>query len=114
MHSHLAMTARPARMPWSASQASLRREIPADTRGQTLLDASLEAHWDVLIMAMHIAAPDGSGHVTAASNIGRIGEKADDGNMAVIRTGKPNIEVNEGGNRFAVEIPMTDVKQRRI
>jgi hypothetical protein len=86
----------------------------ADTVGQRLLDAALESHRDVLIMAMHVAAPDGSGYVIAASNIGRIGKKADEDDMSVINTGKPNTEVNEGGNRFEVEIPMTDASQRKI
>ena len=86
----------------------------AYTRAQKLLDASLELHRDVLIMAMHVAAPDGSGYVIAASNIGRIGKKADEDDMSVINSGKPNTEVNETGNRFEVEIPMLDASQLRI
>ncbi len=86
----------------------------ADTEAQRLLDASLESHRDVLIMAMHVGAPDGSGYVIAASNIGRIGKKADADDMSVINTGKPMTEVNEGGNRFEVEIPMTDASQNKI
>jgi hypothetical protein len=90
------------------------RKYRSDTEGQKLLDASLQTHRDVLIMAMHVAAPDGSGYVIAASNIGRIGKKADEDDMAVINTGKPHTEVNEGGNRFEVEIPMTDTERRKI
>jgi len=85
-----------------------------DTEAQRLLDASLESHRDILIMAMHVAAPDGSGYIIAASNIGRIGKKADADDMSVINTGRPNTEVNETGNRFEVEIPMMDVSQRKI
>ncbi|MDP9087393.1 MAG: hypothetical protein M3O26_01435 [Pseudomonadota bacterium] len=86
----------------------------SDTEAQKLLDASLESHRDVLIMAMHVAAPDGSGYVIAASNIGRIGKKADEDDLSVINTGKPNTEVNEAGNRFEVEIPMMDTSRRKI
>jgi hypothetical protein len=86
----------------------------ADTQAQRLLDTALEAHRDVLIMAMHIAAPDGSGYIIAASNIGRIGKKADADDMSVITTGKPLTEVNETGNRFEVEIPIADAAKRKI
>jgi hypothetical protein len=86
----------------------------SDTEAQKLLDASLEGHRDVLIMAMHVAAPDGSGYIIAASNIGRIGKRADEDDLSVINTGKPNTEINENGNRFEVEIPMTDASQRKI
>jgi hypothetical protein len=86
----------------------------ADTQAQKLLDTALEAHRDVLIMAMHIAAPDGSGYIIAASNIGRIGKKADADDMSVITTGKPLTEVNETGNRFEVEVPIADAAKRKL
>ena len=86
----------------------------ADTYAQQLLDGALDSHPDVLIMAMHAAAPDGSGYVIAASNIGRIGKKADDDDLSVINTGKPNLEVNAGGNRFEVETPMFDAVRNKI
>lgn len=86
----------------------------SDTEAQKQLDASLESHRDVLIMAMHVAAPDGSGYVIAASNIGRIGKKADADDLSVITTGKPNTEVSEAGNRFEVEIPMADASRHKI
>ena len=86
----------------------------ADTFAQQLLDGTLDSNPDVLIMAMHAAAPDGSGYVIAASNIGRIGKKADDDDLAVINAGKSNLEVNAGGNRFEVEIPLFDAARKKI
>jgi hypothetical protein len=79
---------------------------PADTFAQKIVDESLAAHPDVLIMAMHAAKPPTQDYVIAASNIGRIGKIADDDDMRVIRTSAANLEVNEAGNRFEAEVPL--------
>ena len=69
-----------------------------------LVDATLEKHPELLILALHVKPPSTSDFVIIASNIGRIGKKADDDDLGVIRTEKPLLEVNEAGNRFEVEI----------
>jgi iron complex outermembrane receptor protein len=81
------------------------------TWAQKLVDETLAKHKDVIIMALHVADKDGSDdHKIIASNIGRIGKPADEDDMRVIRTGKPNLEVNTAGNHFEVELALRDVK----
>src|SRR5712664_2525603 len=67
---------------------------------QNLLDATLSKHKDVLVMAMHVTPPGKTENVIIASNIGRIGKKADEDDVRVIETGKPNLEVNKKGDHF--------------
>jgi len=52
--------------------------------------------------------------VIIASNIGRIGKKADEDDMRVIETGKPNLEVNKKGDHFEVELVMQDQSGKTI
>src|SRR5579864_2021496 len=75
---------------------------------QKLVDEALAKHKDVIILAMHVTPPGKTDNVIIASNIGRIGKKADEDDMRVIETGKPNLEVNKKGDRFEVELPILD------
>lgn len=75
---------------------------------QKLLDETLAKHKEVVIMAMHVTPPGKTDNVIIASNIGRIGKKADEDDMRVIETGKPNLEVNKKGDHFEVELVMQD------
>src|SRR4029077_21259142 len=81
---------------------------------QTLLDETLARHKEVVIMAMHVTPPGKTENVIIASNIGRIGKKADEDDMRVINTGKPNLEVNTKGDHFEVELVMQDQSGKTI
>jgi hypothetical protein len=81
---------------------------------QTLLDETLAKHKDVLIMAMHVTPPGKTDNVIIASNIGRIGKKADEDDLRVIETGKPNLEVNKKGDHFEVELVLQDQSGKTI
>ena len=81
---------------------------------QKLLDETLAKHKDVVIMAMHVTPPGKAENVIVASNIGRIGKKADEDDMRVIETGKPNLEVNKKGDHFEVELVMQDQSGKTI
>jgi hypothetical protein len=81
---------------------------------QKLVDATLARHKDVLVMAMHVTPPGKTENVIIASNIGRIGKKADEDDLRVIETGKPNLEVNKKGDRFEVELVMEDQSGKTI
>jgi hypothetical protein len=81
---------------------------------QQLVDAALDKHRELLILALHVQPPGAPDVVIIASNIGRIGKKADEDDMGVIRTGKPILEVNEAGNRFEVELVLLDSAGRNI
>jgi hypothetical protein len=81
---------------------------------QRLVDAALDQHPNLLILAVHAKPPGASDVVIIASSIGRIGKKADDDDMGVINTGKPVLEVNEAGNRFEVELVLLDAAGTNI
>jgi hypothetical protein len=81
---------------------------------QKLLDETLARHKDVVIMAMHVTPPGKTDNVIIASNIGRIGKKADEDDTRVIETGKPNLEVNKKGDHFEVELVMQDQSGKTI
>ena len=79
-----------------------------------LLDATLQTHPEIEILAFHATPPHGTHNVIIASNIGRLGKAADDDDMRVVNTGKPNLEVNEKGNRFECELAMNDAAGHQI
>jgi iron complex outermembrane receptor protein len=81
---------------------------------QKLVDDTLARHKEVVIMAMHVTPPGKPDNVIIASNIGRIGKKADEDDMRVINTGKPNLEVNTKGDHYEVELVMQDQSGKTI
>lgn len=81
---------------------------------QKLVDETLAKHPDVVILAFHVTPPGKTDNVIIASNIGRIGKKADEDDMRVINTGKNNLEVNKTGNHFEVELPILDAEGKII
>ena len=81
---------------------------------QKLVDETLAKHKEVVIMAMHVTPPGKNENVIIASNIGRIGKKADEDDLRVIETGKPNLEVNKKGDHFEVELVMQDQSGKTI
>lgn len=81
---------------------------------QKLLNDTLARHNDIIIMAFHVTPPNQSENVIIASNIGRIGKKADEDDMRVINTGVSNLEVNKAGNHFEDELPLLDKAGNRI
>jgi hypothetical protein len=83
-------------------------QAPTGTYAQQLVDAVLEAHPEIEIFAIHATPPDSDYNIIAGSNIGRIGKKADNDDMRVVYTAKPNLEVNSTGKRFEVETQLHD------
>ena len=81
---------------------------------QKLVDQALAKHPEVVIIAMHVAPPHQKDYVIIASNIGRIGKKADEDDMRVIETGKSNLEINKAGNHFEVELVLQDQSGKTI
>ena len=64
--------------------------IPLDSYAQHIVDDELAKHRDVMILAIHATTPKNSDPEILASNIGRIGKKADDDDMRVVRdSGRP-------------------------
>lgn len=78
------------------------------TYAQKLIDQGLARHPEIVIFVFHVKNADGSDYPIIASNIGRYGKKADEDDLRVIHTGKPNLEVNTTGNHFEVEMALHD------
>jgi hypothetical protein len=88
--------------------------IPVDSYAQYIVDDELAKHRDLMILAIHATTPKNSDPEILSSNIGRIGKKADDDDMRVVRDGKTNLEVNKDLMRYEVELPLNDSAGRRI
>ncbi|MGH8192490.1 MAG: YncE family protein [Rhodanobacteraceae bacterium] len=89
-------------------------QAPSKTYAQHLVDQTLATHPDIAIMAMHVTPPKQTVNIIFASNIGRIGKKADADDLNVVNHGKTNLEVNKAGDHFEVELPLLDVTHDRI
>ncbi|HEX3680401.1 MAG TPA: hypothetical protein VHU90_11820, partial [Galbitalea sp.] len=88
--------------------------IPVDSYAQYIVDDELAKHRDLMILAIHATTPKNSDPEILSSNIGRIGKKADDDDMRVVRDGKTNLEVNKDLMRYEVELPLNDSAGKRI
>ena len=88
--------------------------VKPNTYAQKLVDQELAKHPDIVIFVFHVISPDGSDYPIIASNIGRYGKKADEDDLRVIHTGKPNLEVNAAGNHFEVEMALHDATKKVI
>ncbi|SFA73875.1 iron complex outermembrane recepter protein [Collimonas sp. OK607] len=80
---------------------------------QKLVDAAIAKHSDLTVLAMHVTPPNGADNVIIASNIGRIGKKADADDLGVLNTGKPRIETTKTGDT-SVELLMQDIAGKTI
>ena len=87
----------------------LHAQIPLKIYAQELVDQTVAKNPDLLVVVMHVTPPKSADNVIIASNIGRIGKLGDEDDMRVINTGKPNLEVAHGGDRFEVELVLRDV-----
>ncbi len=94
--------------------AQMDPNVPLRSYAQHLADQTLLRHPDVLIVAIHAKTPKNADPEILASNIGRIGKKADDDDMRVVRDGKTNLEINKELQRYEVELPLNDVSGVRI
>jgi hypothetical protein len=92
----------------------LLAQIALKTYAQELVDQTVARNPDVLVVVMHVTPPKSAVNVIIASNIGRIGKPGDEDDMRVIETGKPNLEVAHGGNRYEVELVLRDVSGATI
>ena len=81
---------------------------------QALVDRTMAAHPEILILAVHATPPGSKTNIIMGSNIGRIGKAADEDDLRVIEKGSTNKEVNETGKRFEAELPLNDAHGKRI
>jgi hypothetical protein len=103
-----------------AHVGNLLDAYPYDSRvsnnayAQKLVETTQAKHPDVLILALHVTPPNGKINIIVGSNIGRIGKVADDDDLRVINTGKPNVEVEKSGKRIEAEVALRDRAGARI
>ena len=89
-------------------------QVPVKIYAQELVDQAVARNPGLLVMVMHVTPPKTQDNVIIASNIGRIGKLADEDDLRVIETGKSNLEVNSGGDRFEVELVLHDAVGENI
>jgi hypothetical protein len=87
---------------------------PEKIYAQELVNQTVARYPDLLVVAMHVTKPKGSQNEIIASNIGRIGKKADAEDKKVITTGETLAHVNKNGDRFEVELPLHDASSKPI
>jgi hypothetical protein len=80
---------------------------------QKLVDAALAKHPELTVLAMHVTPPASDDNIIIASNIGRIGKKADADDLGVLETGKPRMEMTKTGD-MSVELLMRDASGKAI
>ena len=81
---------------------------------QRLVDAVVARYPDLLVVSLHVTPPGSSENVIVASNIGRIGKRADADDNVVLQSGSTHAKVNRNGDRFEVELVLHDAAQRPI
>src|SRR5258706_7550409 len=79
-------------------------------RAQRLLEQILQQHPEAAHLVMHVTPPGrpDSENVIIASNIGRIGKRADADDLRIMHTGTPETVVAKSGDRFNVSLPLLD------
>jgi hypothetical protein len=87
---------------------------PEKIYAQDLVNRIVEKYPDLLVVAMHVTPPNESENVIIASNIGRIGKRADKEDLRVIGTGETIAKVNRRGDRFEVELVLLDASKKPI
>jgi hypothetical protein len=87
---------------------------PRRIYAQELVNQTLAMHPDLLVVAMHVTPPGARDNVIIASNIGRIGKKADAEDLKVIESGETLAKVNKNGDRFEVELLLHDIARKPV
>jgi hypothetical protein len=100
----------------TAGACALQAETltPENIYAQQLVNRIIEENPDLRVVAMHVTPPNESDNVIIASNIGRIGKRADAEDLRVIRTGETLAKVNKNGDRFEVELVLLDASGHPI
>ena len=78
--------------------------VPPRSFADALVEKTLASHPEVLILSLRVKPPNGDGYPIIASNVGRVGKKADASDLKVIETGQPNVTAADRG--VEVEVPL--------
>jgi hypothetical protein len=83
-------------------------QIPTKIYAQQLVDETVAEVPGMLVMAFHVTPPKSADNVIVASNIGRIGTKADAHDLRVIRTAASTFGFEGARTRARLELPLVD------
>lgn len=94
----------------STQAADVSKKIYA----QELVDKAVAGHPEIAEVEIHATPPKTADNVVIASYQGHPGQKADQEDLDVIKTGKPSMGVNKAGDRYEVNLPLFDASQRTV
>ena len=76
---------------------------------QAVVNDTMAAHADLLVVGLHTIAPGAKDETMIASNLDRIGKKDDDDDIAVATERKTILAPNmKESNKFEVQVPLLD------
>lgn len=82
---------------------------------QALVNDTMSAHPELVVMGLHAVAPGQKDEKMIASNLDRIGKKDDDDDIAVATEGKTILAPNlKEPNKFEVQVPLLDSSGRTV
>jgi hypothetical protein len=83
---------------------------------QDVVEKTLANHPEAAHIVMHVTPPGrpDTENVIIGSNLGRIGKKADEDDLRIMRTGHPETVVAKTGDKFNVSLPLLDVRGNLI
>jgi iron complex outermembrane receptor protein len=88
---------------------SVLTDFPAKSYAQQLVDQAVAKNPDLLILSIHASPEGGTDYPIIASNVGRIGKKADERIAKVIETGQPVTTPSaEAAQRIEVAVRLQD------
>jgi hypothetical protein len=85
-------------------------DVAPAPRAQRLVEQTLKRHPELMHLVMHVTPPGRSDaeNVIIASSIGRIGKPADEDDLRIMHTGKPEQVLAKSGDRYSVSLPLLD------
>jgi len=102
-------------LPSLAEPVQLDARVPVGTYAQSLVDDLLAGYSELEVIAIHAKAPGVEfEYPIIASNIGRIGKPADKGDLEVIRTGEPHVQLDATGARVEAKLLLRDVSGNSV
>lgn len=82
---------------------------------QTLVNDTMAAHPELVVMGLHAVAPGQKDEKMIATNLDRIGKKDDDDDIAVATEGKTILAPNlTDPHKFEVQVPLLDSSGRTV
>lgn len=99
---------------FAAFTSAQAAEAPKKIYAQELVDRAVAAHPQVAAIEMHVTPPKSADNVVVAAYHGHLGEKADEEDLDVIKTGKTSTGLNKAGDRYEVNQPLLDASRRTV